>query len=365
MAFFNNDAFTSVAGVPTIEGLQYDVDFNGANNIIRESYEDQLEVVRAIHAADIAELGCIHEGYDEGSSRYEQVMEGVVGDIFEKIKDGLKKFFGKIGAFFKSIYEKFILANKSNKAFSSKYVSILNSLDEYIRSVSVEGFDYKPVKEIVETADKGAEAAKDYVDKVRERTEKVISSMDSAKDGETYSSTDSYLQPLENMHMRDAFRAVVGGSMPKDASPADISALIRTTLRKGTPNSAETLTKSTITYSKDEIVKNIEELANIDIKKFKKCEATTTKDFNKILGTVESAKKRYLAMSSESKAKAGIVRCVNNLYKNVTSTKGVVISIIGAIRNALSDLSRQIRTATLKAVEKAREVKKSSKNKNK
>lgn len=139
---YNNYTVTA----PVYEG--YGVDVNGDILAITESFDDQLEIVKALHAIDMEELamrsdvrqlresGADLYAIEERQHQYEAVTEGMVKNAYQKIKEFFSKLWGKIKAFFASVVRYFDGLFKSSQDFAKKYEQQLKKLD-------LHGFKYK------------------------------------------------------------------------------------------------------------------------------------------------------------------------------------------------------------------------------
>ena len=139
---YNN--FTVTA--PVYEG--YGVDVNGDILAITESFDDQLEIVKALHAIDMEELAMrsdVRQLRESGADlyaievrqqQYEAVTESMVKNAYQKIKEFFSKLWGKIKAFFESVARYFNSLFKSSKEFATRYEPELKELD-------LSGFKYK------------------------------------------------------------------------------------------------------------------------------------------------------------------------------------------------------------------------------
>lgn len=355
MAFFNNDTYTSA--IPTIEGTQYDVDFGGAANIAMGAYADQLEVVKAIHAADMAELKCkaeyggACESYD-AAAELDRVMEASGGNIFERIRDGIKNFFAKVAKFFKSLYEKFFVYNKSNKSFSEKYSSLVNEMDagDFPSSWKVTNtYPYVEYSEMATYCEKIADATTGVCDTLRKETEEDIQLLDDTAKG----GIDD-LEPLTseevNKGLVDAFKdaGVIRGTISTDGG--SMTDNFYRTLRNGE--------KGDQSYDLTKLKGELEQLGKFDTKAIKKAEQKTAKDFNAIIKTINSAEKRYKALSSDNAAKTACVKCANVMSAGTTKAKSYVLTFMSVTRTCANEMAQRTKNATVIGLELARKNKK-------
>jgi hypothetical protein len=146
MSIFGKGYNNSTVTAPVYEG--YGVDVNGDILAITESFDDQLEIVKALHAIDMEELamrsdvrqlresGADISAIEERQQQYEAVTEGMVKNAYQKIKEFFSKLWGKIKAFFGSVVRYFDGIFKSSQEFAKKYEPQLRKLD-------LHGFKYK------------------------------------------------------------------------------------------------------------------------------------------------------------------------------------------------------------------------------
>lgn len=146
MSIFGKGYNNSTVTAPVYEG--YGVDVNGDILAIIESFDDQLEIVKALHAIDMEELAMrsdVRQLRESGADlyaievrqqQYEAVTEAMVKNAYQKIKEFFSKLWGKIRAFFESVVRYFNSLFKSSKEFATRYERDLKKLD-------LNGFKYK------------------------------------------------------------------------------------------------------------------------------------------------------------------------------------------------------------------------------
>lgn len=136
--FSNFNNIETEIEVPVLEG--YGPEQNGEMRIIRESFEDQLEVIKAFHALDMAEIAG-NKAVMEGASQEEVdiVMEGMVANAWTRIKEFFQKLLAKVKSYFEALVRMFDAMTKSTKDFVTKYESKLKVL-------KLEGFEYAVVE---------------------------------------------------------------------------------------------------------------------------------------------------------------------------------------------------------------------------
>lgn len=138
MGIFSNFNNETEINVPVLEG--YGPEQNGEMRIIRESFDDQLEVIKAFHALDMAEIAG-NKAVMEGASQedIDVVMEGMIANAWTKIKEFFKKLMTKVSSYFEALVRMFDSMTKSTKDFVSKYESKLKVL-------KLDGFEYAIVE---------------------------------------------------------------------------------------------------------------------------------------------------------------------------------------------------------------------------
>ena len=138
MGIFSNFNNETEINVPVLEG--YGPEQNGEMRIIRESFDDQLEVIKAFHALDMAEIAG-NKAVMEGASQedIDVVMEGMIANAWTKIKEFFKKLMTKVRSYFEALVRMFDSMTKSTKDFVSKYESKLKVL-------KLDGFEYAIVE---------------------------------------------------------------------------------------------------------------------------------------------------------------------------------------------------------------------------
>lgn len=111
----------------------YSSEVNGNMDACIEAFEDQLAVIEAMHALDIAEIaleGKIEEMKDADASEEEikevedeldKVTEASLKDIWDRILTMLQNLWSKIKAFFATIVAHFDALVKSGSEFATKY----------------------------------------------------------------------------------------------------------------------------------------------------------------------------------------------------------------------------------------------------
>ena len=116
--FSNAETMYAPVNVPMAEG--YDDDQYSAQMAMIESYQNSYAIFDGVIRSDIQESAMKY-----GGATYDEVMvftEGVIGDLFNKIKEFFKKLWAKIKAIFHNFMAKWdSKMMSSNKEFIKKY----------------------------------------------------------------------------------------------------------------------------------------------------------------------------------------------------------------------------------------------------
>ena len=128
---FNTTSREETFELPVVEG--YGCEVNGNVDACIESFDDQLAVIEAMHALDIAEIeygrkinalresGADEEEIKEVEDEEEAVTEASIKEIFARIKEAILKLWAKIKEFFKTALMYFNSLILSGKDFVKKY----------------------------------------------------------------------------------------------------------------------------------------------------------------------------------------------------------------------------------------------------
>lgn len=357
MAFFDN-SYSSEYAYGTVATEAYDADFGGLDNILAECYEDELSVIKSIHAIDMAEIGARKRGVTE-SAELAIAMEGAIGDFFSNIKDKLKKFFAKIGAWFKSIFEKMFVFSKSNKSFAETYKKQLEVVSSYVKSVKYTGYAWKHDQ----MTDGNMSKMNASIADIEKFSEGVVSdvelSIERKRENKEYSrERDDETQALMNK---------VHGIVKKyysegENTPGGVRAAVINSYRQGDSKSEQTYDVATIT-------KALNTLATIDEKPFKKAHSIVSKNFDKAIKVIERAEKVAQAaeIASDDKdaaaKKTGLVNDIRELNKVVTQNKQTALNIVSAEKTVATEYAAEIKSVTIKAIAEGKAKKKEANKK--
>lgn len=118
---------------PVFEG--YNVEHDGEFSIAIESAQDQLEIVAALAALDVQTTNFVkesmatdEEGLEYVAESFEPVLEASGVNVFTKIKEAIKKLWGKVKAFFASVLRSVDGVTKSAQDFVKKYKKQIQEL---------------------------------------------------------------------------------------------------------------------------------------------------------------------------------------------------------------------------------------------
>lgn len=178
--------------------------------------QDIFNVDKAFMVADVVgEVQVIKEGADPAV-----LLEGMIGDAFNKLKEGFKKFLAKIKAWFAKVKKFFQVLFMNGKELAKKY-------GDEINKKSTKGFKYKGFKYTIKAGD-------DLVDKISDGVTKEIEKLtglqqinlsgfvdaDSDKQ-ETYMKSMTYKKEAANGDIVEkALKTGVSG-VTKDTSTSD------------------------------------------------------------------------------------------------------------------------------------------------
>lgn len=143
---FGNKSNANSITAPVFEG--YNVEDNGDLIALQESYEDQLNIVRSIHALDSeiltyqSDVSALKEAsssdyeFEQRNKEFEVVTEASVRGAWDSIKAFFNKIWGKIKAFFASVVRYFDGLFRSAQGFAKKY-------EAQLKRLVLDGFEFK------------------------------------------------------------------------------------------------------------------------------------------------------------------------------------------------------------------------------
>lgn len=366
MAFFDN-SYSSECAYGTVATEAYDADFGGLDNILAECYEDELSVIKSIHAIDMAEIGARKRGVTE-SAELAVAMEGAIGDFFSNIKDKLKKFFAKIGAWFKSLFEKMFVFSKSNKSFAETYKKQLEEVSSYVTTVKYTGYAWKhdqmtdgdksKMNQVIADIEKYSENLQTIVERAIERAQAAHDGSDAKQeslklDDETKAAELNAVRTI-NKYYRD------GG---KDGA-SGVRAAVISSYRNGD-------SKTEQTYDMAMILRALDNLTTIDEKPFKKAHSIVSKNFDKALKVIDRAEKAATAIETAkdddaaAAKKTVLVKAIRDLNTTHTKNKQTALNIVSAEKTVATEYAAEIKSVTIKAIAEGKAKKKEADKKKK
>lgn len=132
MSIFATNNYTEETEIIAAEG--YDVTLGGACDLVIESCMDEMAVIEAMHAYDMAELEAIKESGN--NETLTPAMEASMKDVWTKIKAFFKKMAERVMGFFKNVMDFVNSIVMSGSEFAKKY-------EERLNKVSLSGFTYE------------------------------------------------------------------------------------------------------------------------------------------------------------------------------------------------------------------------------
>ena len=119
MSFFSNNRISGISSIEVEEAVGYE-GVMGAQLAMVESVENDYRLFTGALMGDFQEACMIHEG--ESSEAVAAFQEGVISDMWNKLKELFKKLWAKIKAVFHAFIAKFqSVFMKSSKEFIRKY----------------------------------------------------------------------------------------------------------------------------------------------------------------------------------------------------------------------------------------------------
>ena len=211
MSIFSNKNVFETDDIVACEG--YDITLGGHYNAIMESYDDDLAVIEAMHAFDMAEMEAMKESGSEIVST--PLMEASAKEIWDKIKKFFKNLWSKIVAFFQSAIDYVSSLVMSGTAFAKKY-------EERLSKLNLNGFTYEMYEYNFESiyAKDISELSK-YQEEVTKSIAKV-SEIDISKDNfnELVSRYSDGIESIRNKIPHDIVKKLTGETNPEKFNEA-------------------------------------------------------------------------------------------------------------------------------------------------
>ena len=316
--FTNNNIFDTE--IIACEG--YDVELGGNYDAIMESYEDDLAVIEAMHAFDMAELTLTQESAD--FTEFQPTLEGNLKDIWAKIKAFFVNLGKKIMAFFRSIGDFIASIVMSGTDFAKKYAERLNKLN--LSGFSYDMYDYK-IPGITEAND----LAKGYEDNIK-KVEIDITNINKLKISDVGGAGESKFEALmnaandEHVKLLDDYRKTLSGE--SDAEKYGEALYKR--FRGGSVKKRFTLT------SVSKYVKALEASKGL-LDAIKKTEKSVKDSFKKVETLINTAASEADKIASESSGNAAklAARKAAIMRKNLT-TYSAMMTVLTRFLNAWS-----------------------------
>lgn len=380
MGIFNSEYFSTVTEsleeeLPVVEGVQYDYEVGGAANIAMESYEDQLEIVKAIHRADMLELR-------EAS---ETVLEASIKEVFSKIIGVIKGFFGKIADFFKKLHTSYLTMVKTNKSFAKKYTKYIEKNKGKLDNFSIQGYDYSVFND-------GGQKEEDSIVKISDDVNKNLESLTTAIKGalDKFSSNQYNEDRQKNYDAAsDDNKGAIDGTYSKgNISNADKDTEL-SKIRDSIDNAADIVftsikgvqglenlkdmtaeawykkyrnnatEKKAIPMDATKLIAELKGLETLGAHGAKKAEASLNKSMDKILKCINECEKEYNKAAS-GPARTISVMAAQSAQKSCINAKSKILTMCSVYRSCVADFANQTKSATLKAVSIIRANKKAA-----
>lgn len=343
MAMFKNTNNDYDIDLPVIEG-GYGAEVNGNVDACVESFDDQLAVIEAMHALDMAEIRLGSkiqamreanedpEEIEEAEKELEEVTEGALKNIWEKIKAAFKKLWAKIREFFASVVRFFDGLFMSGKDFVTKYKSQLNK----VQKVEVEMFEYTTDIDSndpadIESAIKGFGAGKDLLDSLRSSATE--DTADTLKDmiGMLDDAKEEYLDKVRG--------EMCGASKITSEDFAD-------ELFKHFRNGKDY--KETKDFNVAAMVAWLQN--NKTLSDIKKAQSTSDKSFSNLIKTIESAERA--ANKADDKVSQVYANGCSKLTTLVSSIQSIFNTYLNAWKRAVNEQTGAYKSACVKALSK-------------
>ena len=129
--FFSNNRKSSISTIEVEEAVGYE-GVMGAQIAMYESVQNDYKLFEGALMGDFQEACMIHEGQSEEAVTAFQ--EGVISDMWDKLKELFKKLWAKIKSIFNAFIAKFnSVFMKSSKEFINKYKKEIANEDAIIK----------------------------------------------------------------------------------------------------------------------------------------------------------------------------------------------------------------------------------------
>lgn len=352
MSALFNSSYTSNNDVPVVEAARgYGFEIDGDSLAIRESFEDQLAVVQAIHGVEMEEInlqstvrqltesGATPEEIQTQTAELQAVIESKLGSVWASIKKFFKDLWAKVKGFFQSIMRSFDALFLSGKKFVSKYKSQINGIKQKLSGFEYEMFDYTNMDadvkvEIPETA----------------KFEDILNTITAATDG---GRLEGYSKMIDEFDSDEAAKFIRGEVVGKsNLTSEEYNEALFAYFRGGATSKDERKTKSVDINS---IIADLEKTTPKGI--LKKSETDVDTKFKKAIAAVEKVEKKFEGLSAgadgnynagtkdapkniSAAARDTAVKAARNLSKTVSISQDVQLKFIKAYRTAWAERDR-------------------------
>lgn len=323
MSIFATNNHVEESEIIAAEG--YDVTLGGACDLVIESCMDEMAVIEAMHAFDMAELEAVKESGN--NETLTPAMEASMKEVWDKIKTFFKKMYERIMGFFNNAMDFVNSIVMSGSAFAKKY-------EERLNKVSLSGFTYEMYEYNFESIfAKGISAVDARVADVEKLMGK-LSDMDVAKDSAVINTDLAKIQ-TEIEQNKDAHLT----ALRKELSGAQTADAYRSELAKKFRNGGS---KKSMTIT--------------DLQKYVKFLKTSNGLIKHIEGCKNSMKAKFAAMDKDiNKAAQNAMKADGNgQYAHIASKKAHLmrqcIQWNGSINNILTGYINEWSSAVKEAV---------------
>lgn len=326
---------------PLFEGYAEE-DF-GLSLALQESFEDQLAVIEAIHAADTTEIQGRYEirslkesgASEEAIAERESVIESAIGEKTKSVVDNLKKIltnlWGKLTSFFNSAIQLAGALTTSSEKFIEKYK---DKLKESETTPKYTGYEYAHIDEytpslIKAVSGKEQEVLQHIASMSLEKLKEVTSNFKANK--------DNALAALRGRVLAS------GGELSADEFKAALYAFFRGGAKQGE--------KKEVTVSADEIIKVLSDKSLKErIGAMKKEIDASFKSEIKSIDDIKNAIKKTEYKDEYKEHKGLMLEVTRNLVQQVTMTKTTIMTAFNAWKTAYGDRNRDYKSAVLHAL---------------
>lgn len=339
MSIFGKNSTYMVDDVPVFEG--YDCEFNGDLLSEEESYEDQLGIIEAIHAIDMAELEMTKElkevteasDIEAIQEKYAPVLEAALKTAWEKIKKFFMDLFGKLKAFFDSVVRFFVALFASGKQFATKYEKQLKKLKSDGKLVGYKAKMYKYTNMEGRTAEDALKIANDLIDSKFGGLDNLTEEKAKEAQKKLEDEKKSFLDTL-----RAKFVPGIGGS---DIDEDDFRKALFAHFRDGV-EPTETLIDDT-PVDIDAIIEVLKSGKELDAAK--KAQSNCDKVFGEKINEIRKLESKY----AEDKAAQAVLSYVHKYISLFSASKSIALAYFRAWKSAITERENTYKRICLNA----------------